>query len=82
MKEYTIYGSSNCNYCEQAKQLLDMKELPYNYVDAPSSLYFQREFVAKGVRKVPQIFVTDDGPTDRGERHVGGFEELLSELMG
>lgn len=77
-KEYTIYGSSNCGYCDQAKKLLDLKELPYNYVDAPSSLYFQETFVKKGVRTVPQIFV-NEGSLE--ERHIGGFEELLRELM-
>lgn len=80
-KEYTIYSSPNCTYCEQAKKLLDMKGLPYNVMDASSSLYFQETFVKKGIRKVPQIFVTDDGPTDREERHIGGFEELMQELM-
>jgi len=70
---YTIYGSDNCTYCDQAKRLLDLKGLPYEYVDAPSSLYFQKEFVEKGIRKVPQIFHHDN--------HVGGFEELMKELM-
>jgi len=81
MKEYTIYGAPRCAYCDQAKQLLEMKELPYNYVDAPSSTYFQKEFLDKGIRSVPQIFVREDGPTDREERHIGGFEELMQELM-
>tara|TARA_R110000782_G_scaffold16212_1_gene46735 strand:+ start:122 stop:286 length:165 start_codon:yes stop_codon:yes gene_type:complete len=54
-----------------------MKGLPYTYMDAPSSQYFQETFVNKGIRKVPQIFVTELS----GERHVGGFEELLKELL-
>jgi len=72
-EEYVIYSSPNCGYCAQAKQLLDMKELPYTIMDAKSSMYFQREFVAKGIRKVPQIF--------QGDRHIGGFQELMGELM-
>jgi glutaredoxin len=54
-----------------------MKELPYTYMDAPSSKYFQETFVAKGIRKVPQIFVSELV----GERHIGGFEELMKEIM-
>ena len=46
-------------------------------MDAPSSTYFQETFVAKGIRKVPQIFVSELA----GERHIGGFEELMKELM-
>ena len=77
MNEYVIYGAPECSYCEQAKRLLDMKKLPYTYMDAPSSTYFQETFVAKGIRKVPQIFVSELA----GERHIGGFEELMKELM-
>lgn len=72
-EEYVIYSGQGCTYCEQAKKLLDMKGLPYTVMDAKSSMYFQREFVAKGIRKIPQIFL--------GDRHVGGFNELMGELM-
>lgn len=78
--EYTIYGTQGCYYCEQAKKLLDSYDLPYSYMDAPSSLFFQERFIANGIRKVPQIFVTDEGPTDKDERYIGGFEDLLKEL--
>ena len=77
MKEYTIYGSPECTYCEQAVRLLTLKELPFNYMDAKSSLYFQSTFVSEGITSVPQIFVYEE----EGERHVGGFEELMKELM-
>lgn len=77
MKEYTIYGTSGCYQCEQAKKLLKSLDLPFNYMDAPSSFFFQTEFVAKGIRKVPQIFVSEEA----GERYIGGFEELAKEVM-
>ncbi len=72
-QEYVIYSSPNCSACEQAKKLLDMKNKPYTVMDAKSSMYFQKEFVAKGVRKVPQIFL--------GDRHIGGLEQLMGELL-
>jgi glutaredoxin len=50
-----------------------MKNKPYTVMDAKSSMYFQKEFVAKGVRKVPQIFL--------GDRLVGGLEQLMGELL-
>lgn len=78
MKEYTIYGTPSCTYCDQAKKLLELKGLPYSYMDAPSSLFFQKTFIANGIRKVPQIFVMEDSGD---ERHIGGFEELMKELM-
>lgn len=72
-EEYVIYSGVGCTYCIQAKALLDMKDLPYTIMDAKSSMYFQKEFVAKGIRKIPQIF--------QGERYIGGFQELMGELM-
>jgi glutaredoxin len=75
--EYTIYGTQGCYECQQAKKLLDAKGIPYSYMDAPSSLFFQREFVDKGIRKVPQIFISETS----GERYVGGYPELIKEVM-
>jgi glutaredoxin 3 len=77
MNEYTIYGTQDCHYCKEAKKLLDLKGLPYSYMDAPSSLFFQETFVKKGIRKVPQIFISEES----GERHIGGYEELVKEVM-
>tara|TARA_R110002073_G_scaffold309611_3_gene479952 strand:+ start:10031 stop:10276 length:246 start_codon:yes stop_codon:yes gene_type:complete len=76
--EYTVYGTPTCPYCDQAKKLLDMKDLPYNYVDARENLFFQKTFIEQNIRKVPQIFMTD---ADGKESYVGGFEELMKELM-
>jgi glutaredoxin len=75
--EYTIYGTKDCHYCKEAKKLLELKGFPCNYMDAPSSLFFQETFVKKGIRKVPQIFVSEEA----GERYIGGYEELVKEIM-
>ena len=72
-EEYVIYSGEGCSYCAQAKRVLDTKGLPYTVMDAKSSMFFQKEFVAKGVRTIPQVY--------KGDRHIGGFQELLGELM-
>lgn len=77
MNEYTIYGTQNCYLCQQAKELLKALDIPFSYIDAPSSLFFQREFITKGIRKVPQIYVSEAA----GERYIGGYEELQREVM-
>lgn len=77
-QEYTIYGTQGCYECTQAKKLLETKGLPLNYIDAPTSLFFQNTFVAKGIRKVPQIYVTD---SEGNEKHIGGYLELVREVM-
>lgn len=71
MSSYTIFGRPGCGFCVRARQLLDMKKLPYKYVDihaegiTPADL---EKTIGKPVRTVPQIF--------HGEKYVGGFTEL------
>ena len=72
MEEYVIYSGEGCGYCVQAKKLLDTKELPYTVMDARSSLFFRKEFLDKGVRTIPQIFI--------GDHYIGGFDKLISYL--
>lgn len=75
-----IYGKPQCNYCEQAKLLLELKKIPYQYIevvtaDATASDQISRDdFVKKfpSARMVPQIMVQG--------RHLGGFAELKQYL--
>ena len=32
MSKYTIYSKPNCGWCLQAKQLLEMEQLPFEYL--------------------------------------------------
>ena len=69
-EEFVIYSGAGCSYCKQAKKLLDQKDLPYTVMDARSSAFFKSEFLDKGVRKIPQIYI--------GDHYIGGFDELRS----
>ena len=64
----TIYGKPNCSYCVQAKELLDAKRIPYEYVDVTQDVFSYRKLVYSGFRTVPQCY--------EGERHIGGFTDL------
>lgn len=82
IEEYVIYGTKDCSFCNKAKEALDHLGLPFTYVDAPTSLFFQQEFVKKmGVRTVPQIFAIEQKDQGQTERHIGGYEELMKELF-
>lgn len=64
-----IYGKDNCGYCTAAKNLLDSKGIPYEYLHL--GLDFTTEElkeIAPGARTFPQIFV--DG------NNIGGFDQL------
>ena len=75
MTQYTIFGRPGCGFCIRAKQLLDMKGLPYNYVDIHKEGLTQADLektIGRPVRTVPQIF--------HGTDYVGGYTELEASL--
>lgn len=71
MTTITLYSTQTCPYCVQAENLLKRKGLPYNKILVDQS---QEEFLImvnrSARRSVPQIFI--------GDRHVGGFTDLLA----
>lgn len=70
---YTIYGSTTCSFCKDAKELLESKGIDYTYTDISKNSSALSMFREKGFRTVPQIF------TESGE-HIGGFKDLLDHL--
>ncbi len=71
MEEVIIYGRSGCGFCSAARQLCELRKLPYRYVDMPAEGITKEDLskkIGRAVRTVPQIFV--------GEQHVGGFDEF------
>jgi glutaredoxin 3 len=68
MLEVTIYTTTTCPYCRNAKRLLDAKGISYKEIDV-RSVDLKNEMVSRsGRRTVPQIFF--------GNWHVGGFDDL------
>jgi glutaredoxin 3 len=68
MLEVTMYTTSTCPYCRNAKHLLDTKGISYKEIDV-RSVDVKNEMVKRsGRRTVPQIFF--------GNWHVGGFDDL------
>lgn len=70
MARVTVYTTSVCPYCVQAKRLLAERSIPYDEIDVGSDAAQRDEMIQKagGKRTVPQIFI--DGA------HVGGYTEL------
>jgi glutaredoxin 3 len=68
MLEVTMYTTTTCPYCRNAKRLLDAKGISYKEIDV-RSVDVKNEMVSRsGRRTVPQIFF--------GNWHVGGFDDL------
>ena len=80
---YTIYSKPNCTYCDQAKALLQLKNLEYSelIIDVGQVKDSAKEYVTvetlksrlPSVKTVPQIF--------RNEEHIGGFDALKLSLL-
>ena len=76
MATYEIYGTSNCNFCEKAKNLLGEYNLDYAFIDVAEDEDITAAFFKKfpNVKVVPQIMYEG---RDRGYNvHIGGYKEL------
>jgi glutaredoxin 3 len=70
MARVTMYTTSVCPFCMQAKRLLREHGIPYDEINVEDDLNLRTEMVtrAAGRRTVPQIFIDDT--------YVGGYTEL------
>ena len=70
---YTIYSKPNCSFCAQAKQLLEMQQLPFEYKQLGTHYSLDELMtLAPNAKSFPQIF--EDGVL------VGGFSDLVEYL--
>ncbi len=72
MSKITIYTTSLCPYCFQAKRLLTQKAVEFEEIDVTGDQKRRAEMVQKagGRTSVPQIWI--------GDLHVGGSDDLYA----
>jgi glutaredoxin 3 len=70
-KDIVMYSTAWCGYCQRARNLFERKGLAYREIKVDEDMRERDAMLQKsgGRRTVPQIFI--------GERHVGGYEELV-----
>lgn len=77
----TIYGKSDCNWCDRAQELCRQHELNFEYksvddrFDGEENMKELKEKAIKEnfyLRSVPQIWW--------GDNYIGGFEQLATEI--
>lgn len=71
MKPFTIFGRPGCGFCSRAKQLCEIKNYKYKYVDIWEEGISKEDLektTGKPVHTVPQVF--------HGDQHIGGFDDL------
>lgn len=64
----TVYSKNVCPYCDQAKALLDSKNIEYNVVNIEEDSDGRSFLTSQGLRSVPQIY--------EAETLIGGFDKL------
>ena len=75
---YTIYSKPNCSFCMQAKQLLEMEQLPFEYKQLGTHYNLDEIMtLAPNAKSFPQIFVVDE---NGNKDLVGGFSDLVEYL--
>jgi glutaredoxin 3 len=64
----TMYSRTVCPYCDQAKALLDSKNIEYKVVNIEKDADARTFLASQGLRSVPQIY--------ESETLIGGFDKL------
>ena len=73
MNKYIIYSKPSCGYCLQAKQLLEMEQLPFEYKQLGTHYSLDELMtLAPNAKSFPQVF--KDGT------RIGGFSDLVEHL--
>ena len=71
MQRITIFGKQRCGFCRRAKELCEINQLDYRYIDIEHEGISQADLektVGAPVTTVPQIF--------HGQEYIGGFDHL------
>ena len=75
---YTIYSKPNCSFCMQAKQLLEMEQLPFEYKNLGTHYSLDELMtLSPNAKSFPQIFVVDE---NGNKELIGGFNNLVEHL--
>ena len=70
---YTIYSKPSCGYCLQAKQLLEMEQLPFEYKNLGTHYGLDELMtLSPDAKSFPQVF--KDGVL------IGGYSNLVEYL--
>lgn len=75
MEHVTIYGRSSCGFCVRARQLCEVKGIPFTYVDMIEEGMSKDDIadrIGRPVYTVPQILV--------GQEYIGGSDEFVHYL--
>ena len=76
---YKVFGTPGCPYCVMAVDLLEARDLQYEYVNLMDDDEAREAFVERQFKTVPQVYV-EDSEAETGWSHIGGYTELRERL--
>ncbi len=75
MKDVTIYTSSGCEYCHEAKEFFEQNHVEYTEHNISKDKDARKLLMSKGYMSVPVIMIED--------KEILGFDkEEISSLLG
>lgn len=78
MNKYIIYSKPSCGYCLQARDLLEMEQLPFEYKQLGTHYNLDELMtLSPDAKSFPQIFVVDE---NGNKDLIGGYSELVEHL--
>jgi glutaredoxin 1 len=81
MERYLVIGKESCPYCTKAKELLELCEAKYDYVDVQqvnsADVAKLERLAGQEFRTVPQIFLE----TEKEVEYIGGYRELSKRVI-
>ena len=67
-----VYGKDDCPFCMRAKEELELRGIPFDYINLVELGKTAAEVTGRKVKTVPQIYVEGN--------YVGGYDELMEHL--
>ena len=67
-----VYGKDDCPYCMRAKEELELRGIPFDYINLVELGKTAAEVTGREVKTVPQIYVEGN--------YVGSYDELMEHL--
>ena len=71
-KATIIYGKEDCPFCTMAKEELQMRNIPFEYVDLKLVEKTAAQVTGRKVTSVPQIYMNGS--------YIGGYEDMMKKL--
>jgi glutaredoxin len=76
-----VYSKENCAFCDRAKNLLNLKNIPYTEVRVDQDPQARQFIIDRGHRTVPQIYLDDQLFVENGYSGLSQMTEVAFQQL-